>query len=190
VVDASWLVAARALVAGAIVAVFWQKYREIHEAPQTGAGEWSIAVIGGVAIAALWIALDGFLAFGGPPKPFVPLRPDGAYDLPLLAARLLGFVVIVPVIEELFWRSFLMRWIDRRAFLAADPRRASAKAHAVTTILFALEHHAWVPGLAAGLLYGIIYRRTGNLRACIASHAISNAVLGGWIIANNDWILW
>ena len=137
--------------------------REIHEAPRTGAGDWSIAVGGGVAVAALWIALDGFLAFGGTPKPFVPLRPDGAYDLPLLAARLVGFVAIVPVIEELFWRSFLMRWIDRRDFLGADPRRASAVALLATSFLFALEHHAWLPGLAAGLLYGMIYRRTGNL---------------------------
>jgi CAAX prenyl protease-like protein len=183
-------VAGRALVAGAIVAVFWRRYREIHEAPRTGSGDWALAIGGGAAIGALWIALDGVLVFGDSPGPFAPLRPDGSHDLPLLGARLLGFVVFVPLVEELFWRSFLMRWIDRREFLSADPRRSSGMALAVTSILFALEHHAWLPGLAAGLVYGTVYRRTGNLRAAIASHATSNAVLGGWIIANNDWGLW
>lgn len=189
-VDARWLVAARALVAGALLAVFWSHYREIREAPRMAAGEWAFATGGGLAIAVIWLALDGFLAFGGAATPFVPLRPDGSYDVPLVAARLVGFVVLIPIIEELFWRSFLMRWIDRREFLEADPRRASGRALVVSSVLFALEHHAWLPGLLAGLLYGNIYRRTGNLRACILSHAVSNAALGGWIIANNDWSLW
>ena len=50
------------------------------------------------------------------------------------------------------------------------------------------DQSAGVP--SAGVVFGTIYRRSGNLRLSILSHAISNATLGGYIIANNDWSLW
>jgi len=108
----------------------------------------------------------------------------------MVVLRLAGFALVVPVMEELFWRSFVMRWIDRRDFLATDPRLASGVAVAASSALFALEHSAWFAGLAAGLAYGTIYRRTGNLRACVASHAVSNLLLGAWILALREWSLW
>jgi CAAX prenyl protease-like protein len=120
----------------------------------------------------------------------VPLREDGGLDPVLVALRLVGFVVVVPVMEELFWRSFLMRWIDRRDFLSVDPRLVSPLALVATSALFALEHSAWLAGLAAGLAYGVVYHRTGNLRTAIVSHAVSNLLLGAWILARQDWSLW
>ena len=189
--DSRWLVAARALVAGIVLAIFWRSYQELFEAPRTSAREWGLATCAGLAVAALWIALDSaWASSGAQARPFMPLDAAGRLDPLLLAARLVGFVVVVPVMEELFWRSFVMRWIQSRDFLALDPRRTGTAAWVVSSALFALEHHAWVAGLVAGLAYGRIYRRSGNLRACIASHSISNAALGGWILATHDWALW
>ena len=78
--------------------------------------------------------------------------------------RVTGLVLVVPVMEELFWRSFLMRWIDRREFLVADPAQASFLAFALSSALFALEHSQWFAGLVAGMAYSWLYIRAGNLR--------------------------
>jgi len=189
--DSRWLVIGRGLAAGALLLVFWRAYAELRSAPATRVGEWLLAIAMGAGVAVLWVALDAPWAhFGRPAGGFAPLRPDGSLDALLVALRLVGFVLVVPLMEELFWRSFVMRWIDRRDFLSLDPRLASGMALVVSSALFALEHSAWLAGLAAGLAYGTVYRRTGNLRACVASHAVSNLLLGGWILALQDWSLW
>ena len=36
--------------------------------------------------------------------------------MPLVAVRWIGATLVVPVMEELFWRSFLMRWFQRTQF--------------------------------------------------------------------------
>ena len=92
--------------------------------------------------------------------------------------------------EELFWRSFLLRWIDRREFLTADPRRASWLAFAISSALFAVEHSLWFAGLLAGLAYGWLYMRSRNLWIPIVSHATTNGILGIWILATGNWRFW
>jgi CAAX prenyl protease-like protein len=191
VVDERWLVVFRGLAAGALLAIFWRRYREVFEVPATAAREWVVAVGAGFAVAVLWIGLDaGWAHMGERSSGFVPLEAAGGMDPVLVALRLFGFVLVVPVMEELFWRSFLMRRIDRADFLALDPRASTLFALAVSSAVFALAHSAWLAGLVAGAVYGTIYRRSGNLRACVASHATSNLTIGGWVLATRDWSLW
>jgi len=57
----------------------------------------------------------------------------------------------VPVMEELFWRSYLMRWIDQHDFLALAPAAISLKAILVSGLVFGLAHHLWFAGILAGL---------------------------------------
>lgn len=191
VADERWLVVSRGLAAAALLAIFWRRYRELFDVPATPAREWVVAVGAGFLVAVLWIALDaGWAHMGEPSTGFVPFEPGGGLDPLLVALRLFGFVLVVPVMEELFWRSFLMRRIDRADFLALDPRATTLAALALSSAVFALAHSAWLAGLVAGAVYGTIYRRTGNLRACVASHATSNLTIGGWILATRDWSLW
>jgi CAAX prenyl protease-like protein len=185
------LVVGRGLVAAALLAWFWRHYTELRAPARVSIADAALAIGVGVAVAIAWIALDaGWMVLGEAPAGFAPLRADGSLDPILLTLRLLGFVLIVPVMEELFWRSFLMRWIDRRDFLALDPRAASAMALFLSSFAFALEHREWLAGLLAGLAFGMIYRRSGNLRACIASHATTNLTIAGWVLATNQWRLW
>ena len=144
-----------------------------------------------MAVGVLWVWLDfGWAHLGDPGGGFVPLRADGSLDPLLVALRLLGFVLVVPVMEELFWRSFVMRRIDRADFLALDPRATSVTALVLTSAVFALEHREWLAGLIAGLAYGMLYRRTGNLKRCIASHASTNLTIAGWVLATGEWRFW
>ena len=189
-VDARWIAVARGLAVAAVLALLWRHYVELRDAPPVPAREWLIALGLGVAVFAAWITFDsGWAAFDSG-SGFVPLRADGSLDLGLVALRLFGLVLVVPVMEELFWRSLVLRWIGKRDFLAADPRHAGLAAFLLSSALFALEHSLWFAGLLAGLAYNWVYMRTGNLRVPIASHALTNGLLGAWILATQNWHLW
>ncbi len=198
-VDERWLAVARALVVGALLLFFWRSYSELHpkssryisvgNVPATFRAV-GLAIGVGIAVFAAWIHLDsGWVAFEMG-RGFVPTRADGSLDMTLVALRLAGFALVVPVMEELFWRSLVMRWIDARDFLAVDPRRASFIAFALSCALFALEHSQWLAGLLAGAAYGWLYLRSGNLWIPIISHATTNGILALWIVATGSWRFW
>ena len=188
--DIRWLVIFRGVAVAAVLGILWHHYVELHEAPAPRIGQWALAVGSGALVFVLWITFDsGWAAFEGGPG-FTPLRADNSIDPMLAFLRLAGLALVVPVMEELFWRSFLLRWIDKREFLAADPARASWIAFAVSSALFASAHSQWFAGLIAGMAYGFLYMRTGNLWVPIVSHATTNALLGFWILATRNWQFW
>jgi uncharacterized protein len=205
--DWRWLTIARSLAVGVLLVAFWRRYSEFSKLgtepdslkselrsakEKTGSVPgFLLAAAGGLAVFAIWIAFDhGWAVIGGEGQGFEPLRSDGSIDWPMAVLRLLGFAIVVPVMEELFWRSFLMRWIDRKDFLALDPRAVSWKAFVITAVLFASEHSLWFAGLMAGVVFNGVYKKTGSLRAPIVSHAITNGTLGIWILATGNWRYW
>ncbi len=198
------LTVVRGVAAAAVLAILWPHYTELRFAgnpyPRSLRGplprareharEWLIAVAVGFAVFFAWIHLDrGWMTLGGGTA-FDPTRADGTIDWTLAGLRLFGFALVVPVMEELFWRSFVMRWIDARDFLHVDPRRATWRAFVISSALFASEHSLWLAGLAAGLGYSWVYVRSGNLWMPIVSHAITNGTLGLWILATGNWRYW
>jgi len=188
--DWRWLTVARGLLVGALVLACWRQYIELR-GPRLTLSQWLAAIATGLAVFGVWIAFDaGWAVAGTPGAGFTPLDASGRLDAALFILRFAGFALAVPLAEELFWRSFLLRWIDRRRFLELEPRAASARAFAICSVLFALEHAQWFGGLAAGIIYTGVYQKTGNLRAPIVSHAITNAALALYILATRQWALW
>lgn len=189
--DARWIYAARALVVGAVLIWLWPRFEELRSAPPMGGTDWLIAIAGGVVVLAIWIVLDeGWVTFELS-KGFDPRRYGSEdIDWPVTAFRLLGLAIVVPVIEELFWRSFLMRWLERQEFLTVEPARVGMRALLITSVLFALEHSQWLAGLIAGLIYGWIYMRTGKLWVPVIAHAVTNGGLGAYILIARDWRFW
>jgi len=97
---------------------------------------------------------------------------------------------VIPVMEELFWRSFLLRWFDQSDFMRLLPRAVSGRALLYCAIPFGLEHNFWFAGILAGLAYGWLYRHTGNLWAPILAHSLTNLLLGIWVVNTGNWQLW
>ena len=188
--DLRWLDVLRAATVTAALIFFWRGYGELRAASDVKPHQWLLAIGCGLAVFVAWIHFDDGWAVLGRTEGFDPTGADGEIHLGLAGLRLAESVLVVPVMEELFWRSFLLRWLDARDFTAADPRRASPRAFALTAVLFASEHSLWFAGLVAGLLYNWLYKRTGNLWVPIASHAITNGALGIWILATGNWRLW
>lgn len=188
-IDPRWWVAWRGIAAALVLLLFARSYIELRSLPTPG--ECFLGIVVGWVVFAAWIALDtGWATVGSATSGFDPRRPDGSLDTALVAARIFGLALAVPVMEELFWRSFLMRWIDRRDFLAKDPRAASALAFGLSCALFASEHSMWFAGLVAGAAYAGLYMRTRNLWIPILSHATTNGTLATWILATGNWHLW
>jgi CAAX prenyl protease-like protein len=186
-----WLTVGRGLVVGALLVALWRRYGELHRPVAAAPREWMLATLTGLGVFVAWIALsEGWTTFSVEREGFRPVAADGRTDWLLAALRLFGLALVVPVMEELFWRSFLMRWIERRDFLAVDPRRVGALAFALSSALFALEHSQWLAGLVAGAAYAWLYRRTGNLWIPVLSHAVTNGTLGFWILATGNWRFW
>ncbi|MBT8396897.1 MAG: CAAX prenyl protease-related protein, partial [Gemmatimonadetes bacterium] len=155
-VDGQWLYGVRSALALAVVLAFWKHYAELRDPLPASLTDWGIGIGMGVAVFFLWINLDfkplAFANAGG----FDP-GPENGLDLGLVAVRLAGATLVVPVMEELFWRSFILRWLQRPKFLSLDPAGVGVRALLISSVLFATEHRLWFAGLLAGLAYGWLY---------------------------------
>lgn len=191
--DSRWIYAARTLVVGIVLVMLWRRYGELHAAPRMSMTDWLIALVSGAAVFVVWIHLDrGWMTLGDSAERAFDPREHAAEALhiPLTALRLLGLAVVVPIAEELFWRSFLMRWLQQQHFLALKPGSTGMRAIAISSVLFALEHNQWLAGLIAGVVYAGVYVRTGKLWCAVVSHAVTNTMLGAWILLTRDWRFW
>ena len=156
-----------------------------------GAFGLGLSVTGGLAVAALWIVLDG--RYPGLPMVrtgFDPSTLPPGFRAVFLPIRLFGLVVLIPVIEELFWRSFLLRWIISTAFQRVPVGTVTLPAAAVTSALFALAHPEWLPALITGFFWAWLLHRTRSLTCCLVSHAMANLALGAYVLLTGSWKFW
>jgi CAAX prenyl protease-like protein len=109
----------------------------------------------------------------------------------VLWPRIFRAVVLVPIIEELFWRAWLMRWLISPDFQKVELGAYRPAAFWITAVLFAAEHGSyWDVGLIAGVVYNWWMVRTRSLGDCILVHAITNACLCGYVVATRHWEYW
>lgn len=182
----------KAMLVAALLAYFWREYGELRQGPAPRTWMWLWAPVIGIAVFVLWINLDqGWLNVGGGGFVYDPRdSQNGEIIWPLAVMRLMGAALVVPVMEELFWRSFLMRWIDSHDFLALAPVAVSLKAVLISSLIFGLEHSLWLAGILAGLAYAWLYRASGSLWPPIIAHGTTNGLLGLWVLHTGNWQFW
>ena len=188
--DLRWLYPIKVVLVGGMLSWFRHSYMELGPFAAIPLRHWLASVSIGFAVFLLWINLDHGWVVLGSAGGFNPSRTDGSTDWFLAIPRLLGAAIVVPLMEELFWRSFLMRWLDRQDFSALSPGKVSLQAYLLTSVLFGFEHHQWFAGILAGLAYGGLYMRTGNLWMPIVAHGVTNALLGIWVLQTGNWQFW
>ena len=189
--DARWIYGVSVLVVGGSLAWFWRDYAELHRHAWPHWLDLMLSVLVGVGVFWLWIHLnDRWMMLGEPTASFVPVDGEGRIEWGLVAVRWLGATLLVPVMEELFWRSFLMRWIDKPSFEQVDPRLVSIKAIGLSTLVFTLAHTQWLAAILAGLAYAWLYRRSGSLWSAVIAHGVTNGLLGGWVLVTGFWQFW
>jgi CAAX prenyl protease-like protein len=163
------------------------------------ATHWPASIALGIAVFALWVSPDllipgwrshwlfqngvtGRITTSIPPRELTPL---------MLALRLMRASLLVPVLEELFWRGWLPRWLQDSRFYRVPLGQYSAFAFCATAILFALEHGPyWEVGLMCGIIYNWWMRRTRSLGDLMLTHATTNLALSIYIIVSGRWSFW
>jgi CAAX prenyl protease-like protein len=99
-------------------------------------------------------------------------------------------VVIVPVMEELFWRSFLIRYLTNQDFTAIPIGRFSMTAFWLVAGASGLAHPEWLVAVVASAAYSWLLKHTGSLFATVVAHAVTNAALGVYVLLSRDWQYW
>jgi len=161
---------------------------------------WLLSIAIGLAVFLLWIAPD-VLFPGYRQSPLFSnsvlgqlhssIPPEQLQSAWILAWRTARAVVIVPVVEELFWRAWLMRWLIRTDFERVPLGAYAPLAFWLTAILFASEHGPyWDVGLVTGAIYNWWMIRTKSVADCILMHAVTNGVLSGYVIVTAQWQYW
>jgi len=189
--DAQWLYGLNLLLVGGLLAAWWREYGELarQNLPSLAEAAGSVAV--GLAVFGLWINLDApWMQIGQATASFVPVDAQGQLQWPLIAVRWAGAALLVPVMEELFWRSFLMRWLQAPVFEGVGPQQVGAKAVVLSTFVFMLAHPLWLAAIVAGLAYALLYRRSGKLWTAVLAHAVTNGALGLWVVQTRQWQFW
>lgn len=187
--DLRWLYGVKVGLVAYLLWILRKHYVELGGLSLLGYKSWLSAISIGVLVFVAWINLDApWMLLGGPSQGFNP--GQGAEACLLMVTRIVGAALVVPLMEELFWRSFLMRWIQNQDFLKVEPATVGAMALLVSSLLFAIEHSLWFAGLVAGLAYGLLYIRSRTIWMPIIAHAVTNGVLGVWIIYTGNWYYW
>jgi CAAX prenyl protease-like protein len=183
-----WIYGLKIFAVAVTLLMCWRHYTELHSW-RVGPIWAAIAVAVGVIVFVLWIGLDAGWMVVGTPAGFDP-RNGGQVDWLLVAVRIAGAALVVPIMEELFWRSFLMRWFDAADFQAVDPGKIRLQSVAIAALLFGFEHNQWLAGIVAGVAYSALYMRQKSLWTPILAHAVTNGVLGVWIVHTANWTYW
>jgi CAAX prenyl protease-like protein len=177
----------------AITATLWYFRGPLGDIrPSWGAVPLGAAV--GLVIFAEWVILDHFLPYPHLGtrvgyNPFVAIEDVGV-RWAFLVARFYGLVLVVPVIEELFWRSFLLRYATTPDFTSLAVGQFSMTAFWIMVALSAVAHPEWLVAAVASALFAWLLHHTRSLFAVIVSHAVANAALGGYILIRGQWQYW
>jgi uncharacterized protein len=175
----------------------WSMYPLVQEM------RWKVsweAVLAGVVVFLLWISLGnvmraiGLGSFGEWKLSGKSWNPSADFTTPLatffIVVRIVGSTLIVPPLEEVFYRSFVYRFIAKPDFQSVPLGQFILMPFIVTSVIFGFEHREWLAGILAGLIYQGLVCWKKRLGDAITAHAITNFLLGGWVVLKQDWQFW
>ncbi len=182
-----WIYPLQSVVCMVLMLVYWRYYRLNGLKPL-------LATLVGLVVLGTWIAPQWL--FGADPRllGFDPTQfadEPGVYWFQVLM-RFFRLVIVVPLLEEIFWRAFLMRWLINEEFTKVPFGAFSWKSYLGTAVLFACAHAGpdFVVAVITGLIYNAIAIKTRSLGACIFAHAVTNLGLGFYIMYTGQWGFW
>ncbi|HMS84471.1 MAG TPA: CAAX prenyl protease-related protein [Nitrospira sp.] len=186
-----WLYPFKTLVVVIALVWFWRQYDELRWPPRLSIRALMLTTTVGVLVYVAWVRMDWPWAMQGSSSAgYNPFTADGSSGYLLAAFRLCGATLVVPIMEELFWRSFVMRYLISSRFDRVPLGAITPFSFAAMVVLFGIEHDLWLAGMMAGVAYGLLLVRTKNLWACIGAHAITNLALGIHVLVTKEWGWW
>jgi exosortase E/protease (VPEID-CTERM system) len=153
------------------------------------APSWTAVPVGAL-VAVIWIAMAPVGAESSAAKSMA-----GIDNMPALASgawfglRLLGYVALVPIAEELAFRAYLMRQLVAADFESVALGRFTWFSLLGTSLVFGVLHERWLAGSLAGLAYGLLLCRRGRIGDCVLAHATTNGLLALYVLVTGHWSL-
>jgi CAAX prenyl protease-like protein len=205
-----WVWPLQSVLCGVVLAFFWRRHYVF--APFRGFG---LAVLLGAVGIACWIAptwaylsfsVDQPLGAGWWSWLGATERLDGfnpavldAYPLGRTGSLLMRFVrlvIVVPLVEELFWRGFLMRYVVAES-RGVDWPNIPFGTHqplsffiVTVSVMGVHQMDDWAAALVWGTLMYWLAVRSKSLGACVLMHAVGNLILGLYVLRTGQWGLW
>ncbi len=192
-----WLYLAKTLVGAWMIWAVWPVVTEMR---------WKLswqAVAVGIGVFVMWVGLDNLLVKLGLPNSYPKLKLSGTAWNPhetfgmgsalawfFIVVRIAGSSLVVPMLEEVFFRSFLYRYVTKVDFLSVSLGAFVLRSFLITSLIFGFEHREWLAGLLCGFAYQGLVCRMNRLGDAIAAHAITNFLLGLWVVWRGAWQFW
>jgi hypothetical protein len=196
-----WGYFGKSLIGAALIWIAWPFVSEMR---------WKFsgaAVVVGIGVFAMWVGLDPFvlkqqelwikLGLSKPPEhpplpwnPFAQFGEGSGLGWFFVCARILGSSLVVPPLEEVFYRSFMYRWIAKPDFQAVGLGGFFIKPFLLTALFFGFAHNEWLAGILCAAAYQGLVCWKKNLGEAMTAHAITNFLLGIYIVARGQWQFW
>ena len=165
------------------------------------------AVVVGIAVFGVWVGISGewttqsslWIKLGISKAPIIPTaawNPNEQFGSGsalaglFIAVRILGSTFIVPPLEEVFYRSFLYRYLAKHDFLSVPLNKFFPISFLITVAVFGLAHNEWLAGILCGAAFQWLVLRKNRLGDAITAHAITNFLLGVWVVWRGAWNFW
>ena len=191
----------RIVVTGLMLWAMWKHFPALT-GPRPVVGSVLLGAAAGLLGVVLWIALV---------LPFQDARSGDPFGAPAFALRLAAATLLVPLIEELLFRryilGFVVQWqeahrsgasgalgvtLDQRSVRQLAPGAWTGAAAVLSSVAFALGHAPahWLAAFAYGLLMAALWIVRRDLVAPITAHAVTNLALYVFVFLSHSWGLW
>jgi CAAX prenyl protease-like protein len=131
------------------------------------------------------VGLGGFIGAGDRAgfNPLEQLKSQPLWAWTFLVIRFTGLALVVPIIEEFFLRGFVMRFVMEKDWWKTPFGTVNRLAIILGTAVPMLMH----PGelLAAAVWFSLVtwlMLRTKNIWDCVIAHAVTNFLLGVYVV--------
>jgi CAAX prenyl protease-like protein len=189
---------AKTVLAALALYILWPKFTPVRW------NHWWLGIIVGVVGTVQWIGMEKLL-MSQPwlfwtrmisdvqAKAYVPHEQIESAGLmwSFILIRWAGASLVVPVMEELFWRDLLWRnIIAPNDFKLAQVGEYDRNAFWIVPAIFAAVHVQWLTAIVWGLLIALLLVRTRSLGACMIAHGVTNFLLGAYVLYTREWFFW
>lgn len=196
-----WVYGVKSLAGAYLIWLMWPLVTEMR---------WNLsweAVVVGVGVCVIWVGVSGawttqdslwqHLGLAHPPEkpaplwnPFAYFGAESPWAWAAVATRIAGSTLVVPPLEETFYRSFLYRYVHRHNFGKVPLGLFAWLPFVVTALIFGFSHNEWLAGILCGAAYQWLVIRKQRLGDAMTAHAITNFLLGIYVVWRGAWQFW
>lgn len=180
-----WWYPAKLMVLATALWTFRRRYASLNWQPS-----W-VGVACGVTAFAIWMALLPDATNDKAAWPAALRSVGSIWAAAWLVTRTLGYVVAVPLAEELAFRGFLTRRFWLPDAHGAQIGTFAWSAFLLSSAIFGAFHgQLWLAGTVAGMLYAVALYRRRSLGDAVIAHAVTNGLIAIYVFTTGHWSAW